>query len=68
MDTPEVQNSARLEAAVPLGDAESLQRLRERTDETRHPPGRVYRPGGWGIPPVSHGEPGQEPEDGASGS
>ena len=68
MDTPEVQNSARLEAAVPLGDAELLQRLRERTDET------VTRPAGstvlvdGGIPPVSHEEPGREPEGEASGS
>src|SRR5205823_10228470 len=31
MDLPEVQASARLEATVPLGDAEALERLRERT-------------------------------------
>ena len=34
MDLPEVQASARLEAAVPLGDSESLERLRERTEDT----------------------------------
>ncbi len=40
MDLPEVQNSARLAAAVPLGDSESLQRLRERTqDATTRPAG-----------------------------
>lgn len=33
MDTPEVQASSRLEATVPLGDAESLERLRERTED-----------------------------------
>jgi len=33
MDLPEVQTSARLEATVPLGDCESLQRLRERTED-----------------------------------
>jgi hypothetical protein len=33
LDLPEVQESTRLEASVPLGDAESLERLRERTDE-----------------------------------
>ena len=33
LDLPEVQGSAHLEATVPLGDAESLQRLRERTDD-----------------------------------
>ncbi|MFY9926388.1 MAG: hypothetical protein WAK82_00145 [Streptosporangiaceae bacterium] len=33
MDTPEVQASRRLEATVPLGDGESLERLRQRTRE-----------------------------------
>ncbi len=33
MDLPEVRQSKRLEATVPLGDGESLERLRERTDE-----------------------------------
>ena len=40
MDLPEVQTSARLEATVPLGDCESLQRLRERTEDP------VTRPAG----------------------
>lgn len=40
MDTPEVRGSSRLEATLPLGDAESLERLRERTDDT------VTRPAG----------------------
>ena len=44
MDLPEVQAGSRLEATVPLGDAESLQRLRERTEDT------VDRPGGCGHP------------------
>jgi hypothetical protein len=40
LDLPQVQESARLEASVPLGDAESLERLRERTDESStHPAG-----------------------------
>jgi hypothetical protein len=34
MDLPEVRDSTRLEATVPLGDSESLERLRERTDDT----------------------------------
>jgi hypothetical protein len=34
MDLPEVQASARLEASVPIGDSESLERLRQRTQET----------------------------------
>jgi hypothetical protein len=33
LDTPEVQASTRLEATIPLGDGESLARLRERTHE-----------------------------------
>jgi hypothetical protein len=33
MDLPEVQAGERLEATVPLGDGESLERLRERTDD-----------------------------------
>jgi hypothetical protein len=34
MDLPQVQESQRLEAAAPLGDGESLERLRERTEDT----------------------------------
>jgi hypothetical protein len=34
MDLPEVQACKRMQAAVPRGDAESVQRLRERTDDT----------------------------------
>jgi hypothetical protein len=34
MDLPEVQESERLEAAAPLGDSESLERLRERTEDS----------------------------------
>ena len=34
LDLPEVQASERLEATVPLGDGESLQRLRDRTEAT----------------------------------
>ncbi len=34
MDLPEVQASTRLEATIPLGDSESLERLRERTEDT----------------------------------
>ena len=40
VDLPEVQESARLEATVPLGDTETLDRLRERTeDATTRPAG-----------------------------
>ena len=40
MDLPEVRASQRLEATVPLGDGEFLQRLRERTTDA------VTRPAG----------------------
>ena len=40
MDLPEIQESSRLEAAIPLGDSESLERLRQRSDEiTARPAG-----------------------------
>jgi hypothetical protein len=35
MDLPEVQASERVEAAVPYGDAESIARLRERTEDAQ---------------------------------
>jgi hypothetical protein len=40
MDLPEVQASTRLEATIPLGDSELLERLRERTTDA------VTRPAG----------------------
>ena len=66
MDQPEVQASSRLEATVPLGDAESLQRLRERTEEA------VTRPAGStalvdaDIPAPGHAQTSQEPGGQAS--
>ena len=33
LDMPELENTAHLEATVPLGDTESLERLRERTND-----------------------------------
>jgi hypothetical protein len=68
MDLPEVQASSRLEATVPLGDADSLQRLRERTTDT------VTRPAGStalvdaDIPAGSPDDPGQEPGGQSSAS
>jgi len=64
LDLPEVRASSRLEATVPLGDAESLQRLRERTEDT------VTRPAGStvlvdaDIPPARPGGTGQDPRPG----
>jgi hypothetical protein len=40
MDSPEVQASTRLEATIPLGDSELLERLRQRTTDA------VTRPAG----------------------
>ena len=66
MDLPEVQASSRLEATIPLGDAESLERLRDRTEDT------VTRPAGStvlvdaDIPPGGPADPGQEPGGPAS--
>jgi hypothetical protein len=68
MDLPEVQASSRLEATIPLGDADSLERLRERTEDT------VTRPAGStvlvdaDIPPGGPAAPGQEPGGQASAS
>jgi hypothetical protein len=68
MDLPEVQASSRLEATIPLGDADSLERLRERTEDT------VTRPAGStvlvdaDIPPGGPASPGQEPGGQASAS
>jgi hypothetical protein len=40
LDLPELHNGGRLEAAFPLGDSETLDRLRQRcTDVTTHPAG-----------------------------
>ncbi len=64
MDLPEVQASARLEATVPRGDGESLERLRERTEAA------VTRPAGStvlldaDIPAASQPVPGQAPDGG----
>jgi hypothetical protein len=61
MDLPEVQSSARLEATLPRGDGESLERLRQRTTDT------VTRPAGSTtlvdaeIPPQRQPASGQEP-------
>ena len=35
LDLPDVETSAHLQATVPLGDVESLERLRQRTDDMR---------------------------------
>ncbi len=68
MDLPEVQASARLEATIPLGDGELLQRLRERTVDA------ITRPAGStalldaNIPSVSRPGAGQPPGGGGEGT
>jgi hypothetical protein len=67
MDLPEVRQSSRLEATVPLGDSESLDRLHQRTEAT------VTRPAGSTAlvdgnipaqaPPALAAEPDGEPSD-----
>jgi hypothetical protein len=66
MDLPEVQASERMEATIPLGDGESLERLRERTEAA------VTRPAGAttlvdaDIPSGSQPGSGQDPDGGTT--
>lgn len=68
MDLPEVQASTRLEATIPRGDSESLERLRDRTEDT------VTRPAGStllvdaDIPPAGQPGPDQDPDGETPGS
>jgi hypothetical protein len=68
MDLPEVQASRRLEATVPLGDGESLERLRQRTKDA------VTRPAGSTalldatIPSPGPPTAGPSPDDDSTGS
>jgi hypothetical protein len=41
VDTPEVRERTRLEATIPLGDAEAMERIRERADEVETRPAGV---------------------------
>jgi hypothetical protein len=62
MDLPEVQESSRLEAAVPLGDSESLERLRERVDEMTTRPAGASALVEAKVPPEGGSRADQEPE------
>jgi uncharacterized phage protein gp47/JayE len=62
MDLPEVQASARIEAAVPLGDDESLERLRERTETAVTRPAGSTAPLDADIPSGSQPGPDQDPD------
>jgi hypothetical protein len=66
MDLPEVQASEHLTATVPLGDGESLERLRERTDESTTRPAGSTALVDAKIP--SDGEPGSGQEPGETSS
>jgi hypothetical protein len=61
MDLPEVQASQHLQATVPLGDSESLKRLRERTDDTDTRPAGSTALLDANIPPDGEPRSGQEP-------
>jgi hypothetical protein len=66
MDLPEVQASEHLKATLPLGDGESLERLRERTDDTTTRPAGSTALVDAKIP--SDGEPGSGQEPGEMSS
>lgn len=66
LDLPGVQASARLEATVPLGDGESLERLRQRTDDTAIRPAGSTALVDAKIP--SDGKPGSRQEPGERSS
>ncbi len=62
MDLPEVQESSRLEATIPLGDGESLERLRERTEDTDTRSAGSTALVDANLAPGSEPESGQEPD------
>ena len=66
MDLPEVQASAQLKATVPLGDGESLERLRERTDDAAARPAGSTALVDAKIPPDGEPESRQEPGERSS--
>lgn len=63
MDLPEVQDSAHLAAAVPLGDSESLQRLRERAQDVTTRPAGSTAIVDADVPPGREPGSGQKPDD-----
>ena len=64
VDLPEVRESSRLEATIPLGDTPALERLRERTEDTdTRPAGSTALVDGT-IPPAGDGSGDGRPEAG----
>jgi hypothetical protein len=65
LDLPEVQDGRRLEATVPLGDGESLDRFRERCDDvSTRPAGSTALLDATPIPPESGTGPQASPQPG----
>jgi hypothetical protein len=62
MDLPEVQESSRLEAAVPLGDSESLERLRQRADDVTARPAGSTALVNAKVPPADESRAGPKPD------
>jgi hypothetical protein len=68
MDLPEVRESTRLKATVPLGDTETLWRLRERTEDAATRPAGSTALVDANIPPDGKPGSGQEPDGESPGS
>jgi hypothetical protein len=68
MDLPEVQASTRLEATVPLGDGEALERLRQRTEDAGTRPAGSTALLDASVPSDRPPETGEEPGSDVSGS
>jgi hypothetical protein len=66
MDLPEVRKSSKLKAAIPLGDSESLERLRQRADEvTTRPAGSTAMVDAT-VPPADESPSGSQKPDSQS--
>ena len=61
LDLPEVRESARLEAAFPLGDTDSLHRLQQRCEHVRTRPAGSSAIVEADLPPGGRGSAAQEP-------
>jgi hypothetical protein len=66
MDLPEVQESSRLEAAIPLGDSESLERLRQRADDVTTRQAGSTAMVNAKVPPTDESRAGPKPDGGSS--
>lgn len=62
MDLPEVQESSRLQAAIPLGDSESLERLRQRSDDVTVRPAGSTALVDAKVPPADESRARQKPD------